>query len=669
MSAPIRVLGPVASRSLAACASLRRLSTVSASASSSSSVPTTTSALIPSNLTPVSSLLSSVKQTVVEVDRLVAKEGPWSARLDHALLRNKSKSVDLEGSSEEMEIAVLSTSLSGGSDVITALLEDPLNTDPVREQILRGRRNGITGPSNQSLQIRHGQKPFVEAEGSLVLDSDFLSLGRFYIREIPSSTSSKQAFSQLLFSTIPILVIDNLRLLSQPSLAPLLPSLLRHPNLRIVVNMISDLDPACHARVFQEIDHFSGGDAHIMETMKSRVVFVAAKRSLRAVDVYRSSTSAETVDVNKIDYFQNESVASNMSALKQDLLELSAKSISLSPSSSPKVDPMLDSTLFLAKSALRSASYELLVLSTHLDAFASAASDLRTLAATTRESFLRDALVLPPKVGEVGHVHPESIAGEVVRKARANVVAALTRFTWARLLLAGKVDDLVWELERAVRDGWGGEGERLLIFQTGKLNQIQTQLDAQTTALLQSPPSPTLLSPVLLNSIPSPALVRPTLLLSPLHSRQAQLLSPTGPLAYFQLRAQRAVLGSYLTSGSAVVGAYLGYLEGLCEVGTGLGFVGLGIGLGIRWGQGKWAKAQKKFWVDWQRVEDGLEADLQAQTSQALDTHVVARPLSAAQEIDALITRKRSLLDEQEKMIEGLLDRRKALLTTDRPAE
>lgn len=149
-----------------------------------------------------------------------------------------------------------------------------------------------------------------------------------------------------------------------------------------------------------------------------------------------------------------------------------------------------------------------------------------------------------------------------------------------------------------------------LVFQTGQLQQLQNQLNATTLSLVQSPPHRTLVSPVLLNSLPSTSPISPSLLLSPLQHRQAQLLAPGGPLSYLHLRAQRAVLGSYVGAASSVGLGYAGWLEGLWEVGSGAGLVGLGVLAGVRWGQGRWAKAIKKFWIDWKRVEDGLEVDL-----------------------------------------------------------
>lgn len=76
------------------------------------------------------------------------------------------------------------------------------------------------------------------------------------------------------------------------------------------------------------------------------------------------------------------------------------------------------------------------------------------------------------------------------------------------------------------------------------------------------------------------------------------------------MRAQRAVLGTWITSATSIGGAYLGWLEGLVGVETAAGLGLFGVLGGWRWGLGRWVKAKGKFWQDWTRVEAGLEEDL-----------------------------------------------------------
>lgn len=56
---------------------------------------------------------------------------------------------------------------------------------------------------------------------------------------------------------------------------------------------------------------------------------------------------------------------------------------------------------------------------------------------------------------------------------------------------------------------------------------------------------------------------------------------------------------------------------------SGLGLAALGTAIGLRWGMGKWEKAKRKFWVDFARVESGLEEDLQVRPVFVCSSHLV----------------------------------------------
>lgn len=64
---------------------------------------------------------------------------------------------------------------------------------------------------------------------------------------------------------------------------------------------------------------------------------------------------------------------------------------------------------------------------------------------------------------------------------------------------------------------------------------------------------------------------------------------------------------AFLSSSAAWTAAVpLEAIEGSTGLAAGL----LGSLASVRWGVGLWAKAQRKFWEDWERVEQGLEEDL-----------------------------------------------------------
>lgn len=342
----------------------------------------------------------------------------------------------------------------------------------------------------------------VDAEG-LSINSDFLRSGRLSILELPgerarfllsqifseadilcsdhgtASTPPSQLFTTLLLSPLPILVIDNLRLFSsshQP-LSSLLPSLLRHPRLRLVINTTSDLPTSTSSfetRVWTEIDHLVGGDQEVVNSLKERVFVVGAKRAVRAVEAWREGEklgAGSREKAEKVDLFQKEFIGSNIGRLKEDLVRaattdfVASKPSASSSSTSNPLPPSLSSTLFLAELAVSSSAFDLLSLETTLKAYALAASDLRTEARSIASDFVKTALVMPPKVGDVGGLGsaPPSVAEEVLRKAKQDVDDALGRLGWLRLL-GGRVDDVAWEVEEAVRAGWGGEGEKAVSF-------------------------------------------------------------------------------------------------------------------------------------------------------------------------------------------------------------
>lgn len=459
-------------------------------------------------------------------------------------------------------------------------------------------------------------------------------------RRPPAHTPAHQALATLLLAPLPVLLLDNLRLLSLPSLASTIPSLLRHPNLRIVVNSIADLsrEPGEQDRIWDELLQWNGGVP--IPDLVSRVHFLDAEKALVAIDAYREAPG----DVDAVNFFSKEFLASNVARLQDDLLGVDPASRHPSSSSKQAVASQLfDSpseavSPFIAQSALASATFDLLALSTELDTFAASADSLREHAQVATAEFVKKALVVPPKIGEIP-VHASSssseqggaaakesatepasppavvhepVAVEVTRKARAEVEAVILRASWPKLMFGGKVDDIGWELDSAVREHWGSEGERLLLLSTGQLVSLQHEIVQRTSQLLHSPPHPTLHSPVLINSLPAVPPVPTSTLLAPVAQRKLQLLSPTGPIASLHARAQRAVLTTYISAAVSIGGGYYAWLAEIAEsAATATGVALVGSLVGLRWGVGKWAKGKRRFWQDWKRLEDGLEVDIQ----------------------------------------------------------
>lgn len=66
---------------------------------------------------------------------------------------------------------------------------------------------------------------------------------------------------------------------------------------------------------------------------------------------------------------------------------------------------------------------------------------------------------------------------------------------------------------------------------------------------------------------------------------------------------------------------------------------------------GRWAKAQRKFWADWERVERGLEDDLTRELGGVVERRVVRKAVVAAEGLEALARRRVERVDEVEERL------------------
>ena len=214
------------------------------------------------------------------------------------------------------------------------------------------------------------------------------------------------------------------------------------------------------SRVWTEIDRCVGGDKDVLDSLRSRVHVVGAKRAVRAVDAWREGQKLAPGKAreDKVELFQREYVGSHIDELKADLGRASQPSAATIPAALP---PHLSATVFLAQLAVLSSSYDLLDLSSALKDHAEAAADVRKDAGTAAAQFVEQAMVMPARVGDVGGVThaPRSVSEAVASSSKQEVGNALQHLSFGRLL-TGAVDDVGWEVGEAVRAGWGGEGEK-----------------------------------------------------------------------------------------------------------------------------------------------------------------------------------------------------------------
>jgi len=263
----------------------------------------------------------------------------------------------------------------------------------------------------------------------------------------------------------------------------------------------------------------------------------------------------------------------------------------------------------------------------------------------------------------------ETGTGEVKKamiKSKEDVRRALDRLRWWKLLW--RADDVQEIVNTAIRQQWCKDLERTLVFHTGRLRTVQTQLGDQTARFLQSfhPPSP-FSSSVIYNNyqqlISSPTcLLPPAALLQPLSDRRDMLAN--FPVIRLHLAAQRVVfstLGSVTTGLGVLWANWVGLVESVSLIGVGLGgetVVGAGILAGVaglRWSVGQWEKAKRKFWADWERVGKGLERDLTATLDQKFEEHVASVPVAVCEQLKRLEQKRREELAELGGQVDTLL--------------
>jgi len=158
------------------------------------------------------------------------------------------------------------------------------------------------------------------------------------------------------------------------------------------------------------------------------------------------------------------------------------------------------------------------------------------------------------------------------------------------------------------------------------------------------------------------------------------------PVTRLHLAAQRVVfstLGSTATTLGVLWVNWVGLVENFSLLGLNFGgetVVGAGIlagVVGVRWSVGRWEKAKRNFWADWERVGKGLGRDLtvrffpqlgisnalltpcakrrQATLDKEFDEHVASVPMTVCDQLENLEKKRREELIELEDQVDNLL--------------
>lgn len=130
--------------------------------------------------------------------------------------------------------------------------------------------------------------------------------------------------SNLLHTDVPLLILDPIRLLQAPSLAPVLPFLLAHPHLQIIINgaipSSSSLEQT-RERLHRQLAHLVPGFSSDKGTIG--IGFVRADKALSAIEALGQGIAIETEVVEDrseaIGRFQHDFTASNFGPLQEQL--------------------------------------------------------------------------------------------------------------------------------------------------------------------------------------------------------------------------------------------------------------------------------------------------------------------------------------------------------------
>ncbi|CAL1706479.1 unnamed protein product [Somion occarium] len=521
---------------------------------------------------------------------------------------------------------------SGARELVTALLEDPFASEALKQSV---RERWKSGDDNSGLFIRHDPPPSSGSMNTLTLQSSWLQqfLIPIEVHELPSTPGSQlKAIIPLFAADIPIIVCN-------PVTTPLkgifsdhgLP--IHHPNAILVITSSS-------------ATHQSVEDIYPVPP-SLRILFVDPTRALQGLQAL-SSDPGSAVAVQR---YQDDFTESGVIDVTSSISNI------LSNSESDLLASLRTQTaLHAVLAALSACRFVLADAKNETDGVHIGICDLRDGVAE-----------LEARIGiEVLGTDESNEVKEAVTQAKQEIKVVMDRLTWWRLLW--KVDDIAEIVTTSVHTTWCRNLEDKLIYHAGRLAVMQKSLGTAAHTLLRSyAQSSPFHSPVLHNTVAqietSPSYtVKPSALTGPIHFRRNQLSYPTNML---HASAQRITIGM----GSSVLGGFgiawagwageLGILgaygPGLStETAAGLGM--FGAVLGVRWAVGRWEKAKKKWWQDWDRVGEGLERDLKATLKHTVEKQVTVVPETVCEGLTKLVTQREEeveALDDELCTLEG----------------
>ncbi|KAF8578021.1 hypothetical protein K439DRAFT_511386 [Ramaria rubella] len=515
-------------------------------------------------------------------------------------------------------IAVLGLDeLSQPHELVSALLDDPLSSDQSHVHVLKSRHRQ---PSHHPLIISPGE--LQRSSSILSLNLPWLQKMDVDILEIPPQ--HPDTITLLYGADIQILItgplasplsLDYLNLLSSPSSF----LLLQYPthDERIVeyaVSQITRLLPSIH------------------DTLKSRVLHVYPSKALSALDLFRQESSS----VDAVQIFQQEFLASGVTALSQSLLTAisSKREIRIAH----QAHLVLLGALAVCRSAAHLTSRETATVQKRVD-------DLRVQISEVQKASVRDIL----GGSEVEHS---------IQMSTRELRTVMDAIPWWKLPF--KIDDLNEVLFHSIERVWCRDLQAKLEFQTGRLAFLRSTLTSETLKTIHLLPT-SFQSAVLANQIHQistrPPEMGPNTMTYPILYRLQQLQQA---ILILHRRAQRNILALSVTTLGSVSSTYVVWLMDWVAPSTAMGFGALGTMVGLRWFVGRWEKGKKRWWEDWRRVGSGLERDIKEMLDLVVNETVTSVPSKAAEELEGMValrTKKMAELKKELESIEGNLQR------------
>ncbi|KAK7035467.1 hypothetical protein VNI00_011760 [Paramarasmius palmivorus] len=481
--------------------------------------------------------------------------------------------------------------------------------------------------------VFYGHRNLTELIVNVVLDAPFASSSSPFLQELPVKIDIEQRPSLIPphDADLPICVFD-------PFSTPLESLQIHNPNTILVFTSI----PPCNPKL---------SHPNIRAVDPKNILFVDPLRARAGLDAIHADPSSSAAVQRYQDDFNGSRVGDVTRAIKSYF-----------------------STAGTLQAVHRKSKIaEIAVAEAEVNHVLDKVSSLTTVVEENRAKVLNDVLK--------DHPVPHAL-----QKAKQEVKPVMDRLTWWRMVWS--LDEISSHVSDAVQRAWCRDLEQQvgpilysldatflmrsqLIYYTGSLSTLQTTLESHGFSLLPSPenypfptPSP-FFSPVLHNSLlqktHSPTYpLKVSSLTPPITTRRNQIIQY--PTTRLHLAGQQSALGIGASIASGVGlswAAWIGSLNLTLPIihhvndpATALGFGLLTAAVGVRWGQGKWERAKKRWWEDWDRVGEGLERDIKGTLENVLDDNVLGVPRRACKGLEALAKERKELIESRREELE-----------------